>query len=190
MPMEKPFSIREYACGIGNAHPALLHTLITPTHHSEYTNTAPRPASTPSCSGAPHSEYTKSAPKPAPTPSCTGLGAHLPVREQVQYWRPAFSVLFSLRSTQGLHPHPTAQVVQAFLSGNMCGIGDALYHLELWGLRLVHVQHAVDELDFSVHSLQEDLRWGCHFCMCIILWMTRTSACTLVYTACSEDLRF
>ncbi len=50
------------------------------------------------------------------------------------------------------------QVVQAFLSGRMCGIGDALYHLELWGLRLTYAQQAVDELDYGVHSLQEDLR--------------------------------
>lgn len=51
-----------------------------------------------------------------------------------------------------------AQVVQAFLSGHMRGMGDVIYHLELWGLRLVHVQQAVDELDYSVHSLREDLR--------------------------------
>jgi len=55
--------------------------------------------------------------------------------------------------------HASAQVVQSFLAGRMCGIGDALYHLELWGLRLTHVQHTVDELDYSVNNLREDLRW-------------------------------
>jgi len=50
----------------------------------------------------------------------------------------------------------------------MCGIGDALYHLELWGLRLVHVQQAVDELDFGVKCLQEDMRW--EWCAALV-WM-------------------
>eukprot|EP00983_Pelagomonas_calceolata_P049076 1141334-Pelagomonas_calceolata.AAC.7 len=56
-------------------------------------------------------------------------------------------------------PHNTrSQVVQAFLAGRMRGIGDALYHLELWGLHLQYAQQAVDELDYGVKSLKEDLR--------------------------------
>lgn len=71
-------------------------------------------------------------------------------------------ILFILH---GFGCNECTQVVQAFLSGRMRGIGDALYHLELWGLRLDYAQQALDEIDFSVHSLREDLRWVTCNCM-------------------------
>lgn len=54
----------------------------------------------------------------------------------------------------------TLQVVRAFLSGRMSGIGDAVHHLELWGYRLHHVQQAADEYDYAVVNLKDDLRNG------------------------------
>eukprot|EP00955_Chlamydomonas_euryale_P104062 365535-Chlamydomonas_euryale.AAC.98 len=57
-------------------------------------------------------------------------------------------------------PWMDVQVVAAFLNGRMSGIGDALHHLELWGYRLEYEQDAADRFDYTVASLQEDLRSG------------------------------
>lgn len=62
----------------------------------------------------------------------------------------------NVTSNESLSP----QVVRAFLTGRMSGIGDGLHHLELWGYRLEAVQLAADEFDYAVSSLKDDLRSG------------------------------
>ncbi|GAX74174.1 hypothetical protein CEUSTIGMA_g1623.t1 [Chlamydomonas eustigma] len=52
------------------------------------------------------------------------------------------------------------EVVRAFLTGRMRGVGDVIHQLESWGYRVEYSQSPADDFDYTVTSLKEDLRSG------------------------------
>ncbi|KAJ9507371.1 hypothetical protein QJQ45_006338 [Haematococcus lacustris] len=67
------------------------------------------------------------------------------------------------------------QVLHAFLSKRMHGLGDPCHTLEVWGYRLNHVQQPADEYDYAVNvGLREDLRTGVRLAK---LWEEVTGRC-------------
>ncbi|KAL6765371.1 hypothetical protein V8C86DRAFT_794693 [Haematococcus lacustris] len=73
------------------------------------------------------------------------------------------------------------QVLHAFLSKRMHGLGDPCHTLEVWGYRLNHVQQPADEYDYAVNvGLREDLRTGVRLAK---LWEEVTGFRTLLHNS-------